>query len=442
MMAPMSVRRRSQLTATLLGSFAAMALACSGGGGGSSSGAGTDSGTESDSGSGSSSTTGTASDTANTDTASGSSTTTTTSATTTDSGSGTTTTATATATTGGTGSTSGGSGSSDTGTSSASGGSSGGGVCEGGTDVDMDGHGVGCALGPDCDDANPNVWVSCATCVDQDGDTWWTGCDAYDTIFGEDCIDDPNQENAADIQKDEVEICDGENNDCDPQVDEAPIGDMCPLAEADQATAQMCDGANGCKVSSCEMFSADIDGTWNNGCECKDTTTNNTCATAVEVPQGVNEIAATPANGAWNQVNGRVLTTAANDVDVWHVKFAAPSNQLSRPDYGTLRIRLADQNGRIRFNVSRSENNCTADTHDGSCTATGGSNVAVATGVTEWKFFDSCPCDPNNLPGCGVNAADCTAHSEGWPEDLWVEVYATDPATDCTEYTLEAKWDE
>jgi hypothetical protein len=59
-----------------------------------------------------------------------------------------------------------------------------------GADADGDNHGTGCGnLGPDCDDANPNVWVSCDLCLDADADGWFVGCDAYATIPGPDCDD-------------------------------------------------------------------------------------------------------------------------------------------------------------------------------------------------------------------------------------------------------------
>ncbi len=41
----------------------------------------------------------------------------------------------------------------------------------------------------DCDDADANNWVSCSTCLDDDNDTHFTGCDAYDGINGPDCND-------------------------------------------------------------------------------------------------------------------------------------------------------------------------------------------------------------------------------------------------------------
>ena len=59
-----------------------------------------------------------------------------------------------------------------------------------GKDADQDNYGTGCGnLGPDCDDANPNVWVSCDLCLDADADGWYAGCDAYATIPGPDCSD-------------------------------------------------------------------------------------------------------------------------------------------------------------------------------------------------------------------------------------------------------------
>jgi N-acetylneuraminic acid mutarotase len=41
----------------------------------------------------------------------------------------------------------------------------------------------------DCNDADPNNWMSCATCVDADGDGSFIGCDRYLTITGPDCDD-------------------------------------------------------------------------------------------------------------------------------------------------------------------------------------------------------------------------------------------------------------
>ncbi len=56
-------------------------------------------------------------------------------------------------------------------------------------DRDGDSYGTGsaCAAPQDCDDTNPDVWQSCATCMDEDGDGWFTDCDAYTAHQGPDC---------------------------------------------------------------------------------------------------------------------------------------------------------------------------------------------------------------------------------------------------------------
>ncbi|MEZ4233262.1 MAG: choice-of-anchor Q domain-containing protein [Polyangiaceae bacterium] len=69
-------------------------------------------------------------------------------------------------------------------------------------DADSDGHGVAsdttqdCTAPAgyvdvvgDCNDGDPNNWVSCATCRDRDADGHFAGCDAYVTLKGEDCDD-------------------------------------------------------------------------------------------------------------------------------------------------------------------------------------------------------------------------------------------------------------
>ena len=56
-------------------------------------------------------------------------------------------------------------------------------------DNDGDGYGQNCLPGADCDDADENNWISCATCEDGDGDTHFVGCDAYVSINGWDCDD-------------------------------------------------------------------------------------------------------------------------------------------------------------------------------------------------------------------------------------------------------------
>ena len=64
--------------------------------------------------------------------------------------------------------------------------------CDGSDDYDADGdgHRAPSVGGDDCDDDNPRVWLNCATCVDEDEDGVWVGCD--DPTRVEDC-DDANE---------------------------------------------------------------------------------------------------------------------------------------------------------------------------------------------------------------------------------------------------------
>ncbi|HUT52774.1 MAG TPA: SUMF1/EgtB/PvdO family nonheme iron enzyme [bacterium] len=96
------------------------------------------------------------------------------------------------------------------------GGSGGGGSSSGGgatcTDSDVDGHFAqdGCGATVDCDDSDPNNWISCDTCLDDDLDGFYTGCDDY-TGLGE--TEDCNDGDAS-IHPGAIELCDGIDNQC------------------------------------------------------------------------------------------------------------------------------------------------------------------------------------------------------------------------------------
>ena len=62
--------------------------------------------------------------------------------------------------------------------------------CDGSVDEGCeDADGDGSIAMYDCDDADPNNWSSCASCLDGDSDTYFANCDAYVTISGPDCDD-------------------------------------------------------------------------------------------------------------------------------------------------------------------------------------------------------------------------------------------------------------
>jgi Putative metal-binding motif len=95
------------------------------------------------------------------------------------------------------------------------------------TDVDLDGYFVEAACGNtlDCDDSDPDNWLSCDTCLDLDGDSVFIGCDGYTQTPGPDCSDDdPDNwascDTCADVDGDRYFAeCDAYNNylgtDCD-----------------------------------------------------------------------------------------------------------------------------------------------------------------------------------------------------------------------------------
>lgn len=61
----------------------------------------------------------------------------------------------------------------------------------------------------DCNDADPNNWSSCSTCVDTDADQAFLGCDIYVTLAGPDCNDA-----LATVGPNAPEVNDGIDNQC------------------------------------------------------------------------------------------------------------------------------------------------------------------------------------------------------------------------------------
>ena len=137
--------------------------------------------------------------------------------------------------------------------------------------VDLDGDGW--SVCEDCDDTDPNIKPGVDD-LDLDG---WTACEG-------DC-----DEYNINVYPGAVEVCDGEDNDCDGIVDNGDANIMCPpgpnVASTDCISGQ-------CVITTCQSGYYDVDLIYSNGCECQDAGFGHTCLTAINLGD-VNNCAAT-----------------------------------------------------------------------------------------------------------------------------------------------------
>ncbi len=101
-----------------------------------------------------------------------------------------------------------------------------------------------------------------------------------------------------------VDICDGEDNDCDGEIDNAPPDDVCPMKDkaGKHVVSTACiekEGEKVCIIAECEPNYWDNDGSYDNGCEAECQKSNN----GVEICDGADN----DCNGKTDELNPNTM---------------------------------------------------------------------------------------------------------------------------------------
>ena len=331
-------------------------------------------------------------------------------------------------------------------------------------DLDQDGYGENCPMGPDCDDNDfyNHTVDGCANCADMDMDGYWVGCDQYDDNQpGEDCDDsffnvfsDEGCANCADNDNDGVyvgcdqygddgpgpdcddnnpvvgledaqEICNGEAENCAGEVDNAPPDEMCPPEGVDAPNvAPMngwgCAGVDGCFIQECVEQYFDLDNQIQGGCECEGTPRTDSLGACSGAPQGY-----LGAVGESEQLPNLVVGTiplldngiGAGREDWYWVDFEENDANGVRPNTGSIQVSFAvNQGNDYRFQVYRS---CEGVAWSGSLTE----NLQQADPALEWWFYD------DHQFGSPIN-------NVSWPDTVYIRVFRVQNDLTCNNYQL------
>jgi Putative metal-binding motif len=213
------------------------------------------------------------------------------------------------------------------------------------------------------------------------------------------------------IQNPSSEICDGSDNDCNGQIDEANPNTTCSAQNpgAGNVSSWMC-SVGACTISSCQPGFLNIINGVTDGCECSTDTYSNSCATAMPVNVAV---------GATITFQGKVDTASGSD---WHaVTFT--DRGTGQPYHPKIEL-TNDAGGQYAMDVLSS-----CATPAACSTAGNGVNNESGTNVGVWEHF-------NNKyaagPGC---CSDNTPHVTS----VFVRVYRKNADTPtCTNYVVTA----
>jgi hypothetical protein len=344
-------------------------------------------------------------------------------------------------------------------------------------DLDQDGYGENCDLGPDCndDDFNNHTVDGCANCSDSDGDNQWVGCDTFDeskpgpdcddndfNVFSDagcaNCVDGDNdgawvgcdqygdQKPGPDCDDangnvglgDEQEVCNGLAENCAGEIDNAPPDEMCPAEGVDAPNVApmngwVCNppapGVDGCEIGACVEQFFNLDDMVANGCECEGTSRTESLGACSDAPQG--KLGNPVLEGT--QLNDLVLGTiplldngiGAGAEDWYWIEFPEAGNPGTRPETGSIRIDFAlNQGTDYRFQVFRG---CNAVPFDNGLATQFG---AGAPPTQQWWFFDN-HAEPVDMP---VPAQ--YSNTVAWPEKVYIRVFRVQNDGVCNDYRL------
>ncbi len=248
------------------------------------------------------------------------------------------------------------------------------------------------------------------------------------------------------------EICDNLDNDCDGVRDEDFCTD-CDDINNCGGCGVVCTVANGtpicdqgeCKISSCSTYYHDLNGEYDDGCECLEDQNDqdgqgNTCNNAAQSEP----YRLTDNNGQLAVVSGTIAPES--DVD-WFTFMAidGPESGANRCDEFNAEVKLTNNpNGQFAFDVYRG--GCPSQYSADVCDGTG--TPGVARGVTNYNFAtDSqwppttvsdpswgrgqCPCNAPASSATGVN--DCEEQNF----TFYVKVYRSGSTVTCGTYELQ-----
>jgi hypothetical protein len=171
-----------------------------------------------------------------------------------------------------------------------------------------------------------------------------------------------------------VETCNGKDDDCNGTDDDGPPLTMCPPPAGGTVTLTSCTSGM-CKIATCAVGKADVDGNYANGCECTDKLAPSECTAPYDM--------GTVAVGAFQEYKTANLPVTGRSVWVKVTFLNARSNKISNP---RLELRMAAPWTGTPAEQPLVMDIITGGTCSGSAPACGGSGEGSATNKTDFNF--------------------------------------------------------